>query len=310
MAVRLLVSVALVVGLVLSVSLQYFPLTRTTVDPGAGRAVFTRNCASCHATAVGERSLGPNLFGIGAAAASRVAGKSAEEYIWESMIRPDAYLDFVSPVAMPDNTVTGLSQGEQRNLLAYLMTLGGEVNYRRLLALVGQAQLMTRTSQTTVDVRTVEAGKDLYVNYFKCVDCHPLWYYAGHDSKGPSLLAAGGLDVDYVRRSIREPSDFIAPGFEEWIVRAATGDVYAGRVFEQTPGSYKMITALHECFGAIAVRTGDDGTRNDDLPLARASEVSAMPEYDMTDEQLDQIVAFIKSLPAVRPGWMVRAELK
>ena len=59
-----------------------------------GQALFTGvgACASCHTiTGVAQGVLGPSLDGIGSAAANRIPGYSAEDYIRESILEPDAY---------------------------------------------------------------------------------------------------------------------------------------------------------------------------------------------------------------------------
>ena len=73
------------------------PATSAGAAAGAspGEALFlgAAACASCHTIdgTPAQGVLGPSLSNIGSAAASRISGKSAEEYIRESIVEPDAY---------------------------------------------------------------------------------------------------------------------------------------------------------------------------------------------------------------------------
>lgn len=61
----------------------------------AGQDLFRSSatgCSVCHSLDPGIELVGPSLAGIGVEAASRVAGVSAEEYLRESIVEPDAYV--------------------------------------------------------------------------------------------------------------------------------------------------------------------------------------------------------------------------
>lgn len=70
-------------------------------SPGAqlGREIFEgpgmsaqAGCEICHSLEPGRRLVGPSLAGIGLIAQSRVLGLSAEEYLRQSILDPDAYV--------------------------------------------------------------------------------------------------------------------------------------------------------------------------------------------------------------------------
>ncbi len=90
----------------------------------AGRQVFLgAGCTGCHAVqgvpgATG--SVGPNLTRIGAVAETRVAGKTAEQYIKESLDNPGAFVVTGFPNAMPPGLASGANLD---NLVAFLLTL-------------------------------------------------------------------------------------------------------------------------------------------------------------------------------------------
>jgi mono/diheme cytochrome c family protein len=70
-------------------------------SPGAelGREIFEGSgmssqagCQICHSLEPGRQLVGPSLAGIGITARSRVPGLSADEYIRQSILDPDAYI--------------------------------------------------------------------------------------------------------------------------------------------------------------------------------------------------------------------------
>ncbi len=94
-------------------------------DPlAAGRQVFTSSgCNACHtlkdASAAG--AIGPKLDGIGTTAASREPGKSAEDYIHESIVKPNAFVVQGFPAnVMPQDYGQRLSQQDLDALVKYL----------------------------------------------------------------------------------------------------------------------------------------------------------------------------------------------
>ncbi len=96
----------------------------------AGQTLFqagTRDataCGSCHVVDDSPAESGPSLKGIAGRAATRVTGQSAEDYLYTSIIAPNAYLVAgYSANLMPQSYGKWLSPQQQRNLIAYLMTL-------------------------------------------------------------------------------------------------------------------------------------------------------------------------------------------
>ena len=91
----------------------------------AGEKVFNSagNCNACHATSTQARLVGPSLLGIGARAATYEPGQAAEIYLWESIVRPDAYLvDGYPASVMPEGFGQWLSDQQIADLIAYLLT--------------------------------------------------------------------------------------------------------------------------------------------------------------------------------------------
>ena len=85
------------------------------------------SCANCHLPDSEKTNLGPGLLNVKDRALTRVEGKSAAEYIYESIINPKAYLvEGFDPELMPQNWAEIYSDLEIFDIVAYLMTLEGE----------------------------------------------------------------------------------------------------------------------------------------------------------------------------------------
>jgi len=102
------------------------PSAEEVTDPIAhGEQLFTSSgCGGCHAiegTSSGE--VGPNLTQIAQVAATRKDGVSAEDYIRESILNPNAFVvEGFQPNLMPQNYGQQLSSRDLGDLLDYLLT--------------------------------------------------------------------------------------------------------------------------------------------------------------------------------------------
>jgi mono/diheme cytochrome c family protein len=100
-------------------------------DAAAGAALYTGlACNACHGniSPPSAAAVGPQLDRIGSAAAQRVAGQSAAQYIYESILYPDAYIapDCPNgPCAVPSSMLPTFGQRmntqEMADLLAFLL---------------------------------------------------------------------------------------------------------------------------------------------------------------------------------------------
>lgn len=88
-----------------------------------GERLFSRHCASCHATEADAVIVGPSLAGIAGRAQMRVDGLGAEVYLEQSIVRPDAYLVEGYENVMPATLGKRLTGEELDALVAYLLTL-------------------------------------------------------------------------------------------------------------------------------------------------------------------------------------------
>lgn len=93
-------------------------------DAGRGEQAFKTHCATCHAVKGDRKVVGPSLAGIATRAATRIENFSAEDYIRESIISPDAYVvEGFAEGSMQQNFANQLTSDEVNYLVAYLVTL-------------------------------------------------------------------------------------------------------------------------------------------------------------------------------------------
>ena len=98
-------------------------------------AITKGTCIACHTIpgvpgAVGM--VGPDLTNIGAEAGTRIPGTSAQEYIHQSIVDPNAFIAPKCPYGLNCNAGTmlpnladTLSEGEIKLIVDYLATLTG-----------------------------------------------------------------------------------------------------------------------------------------------------------------------------------------
>lgn len=81
-------------------------------------------CVTCHSLEEGVTLVGPSHAGLGSRAGTLVAGMSAEDYLKESILEPDAHVvDGFSPGVMYQNYANELTDDEVEALVAYMLTL-------------------------------------------------------------------------------------------------------------------------------------------------------------------------------------------
>jgi cytochrome c551/c552 len=102
-----------------------------TADAAAGEKLFAQTligsqpgCVTCHSLEPGVTMVGPSLAKVGAEAGSRVSGQSAEEYLRNSIVKPNDYVveGFAANI-MPAQYSTELSEQQINDLVAYMQTL-------------------------------------------------------------------------------------------------------------------------------------------------------------------------------------------
>ena len=172
-------------------------------------------CLLCHKVTEQGNTRGPDLRGIGARAASRKAGMSAEAYLVESLVDPGAYVveEFAAAgglTIMPVATLppADLAPTELKALIAYLQSLGGEVTVE--ITAQDVAAAATKKEQPTAAVDT-HPGRDLVTRH-GCIACHDV--NGTIRLVGPPLTnVRERLSAAEIRQSITDPNSVIAEGF-------------------------------------------------------------------------------------------------
>ncbi len=177
-------------------------------------------CTACHG--LGERA--PDLLTdhagtglIGVRCVNRVAGQDCKEYLYASLVDPNAYLvEGFAPI-MLDASRT-LSSVQVWALVAYLQSLGGEVTVTAAdfgdggdagstAGMVASAPAAPALGPTTGSLDPEEL-----LTQNTCSTCHTL---SGPSPLGPSFEGMGArLTADEIRTAILDPAASAAEGFE------------------------------------------------------------------------------------------------
>ena len=98
-----------------------------------GEALFTAavigannapGCITCHSLEPDVVIVGPSQAGLGTRAGTRVSGLSAEEYIRQSIIEPNAHIvEGFTEGVMYQNYGTDLTEDQINDIVAYTLTL-------------------------------------------------------------------------------------------------------------------------------------------------------------------------------------------
>jgi mono/diheme cytochrome c family protein len=185
----------------------------------AGEKIFNGSggCTTCHG--LGTRA--PNLLTdhagegtIGARCGSRKPGMDCKAYLYESLVKPGAYVVKGFEPIMPDMS-RQLSPDQLWTVVAYLQSQGGEVT-------VSGADINRVSGGPTAAAPSAAGGSftattdpvQLY-NEKGCVGCHQLDGKGG--AVGPSFDHFGKTrTAEYIRRSILLPNADTAKGYEKF----------------------------------------------------------------------------------------------
>jgi len=98
-------------------------------DAGSGEKLFNQSnneapaCAACHTITGASSGIGNSLAGIANVASGRVAGQSAEEYLYWSILRPGQHLVAGYSNIMYAGYEDSLEAADVADLIAYLLSL-------------------------------------------------------------------------------------------------------------------------------------------------------------------------------------------
>jgi len=110
------------------------PAVLSSADVTNGELLFTTfqatagfACSTCHWVDTENQLIGPGLLNIRTRAEIRVEGQNAVDYVFTSIVNPDAYVvDGFSADLMPENWSEIYSDEQIYDIIAYLWTLNSE----------------------------------------------------------------------------------------------------------------------------------------------------------------------------------------
>ena len=98
-------------------------------DVNAGKTLFAQQtiganagCITCHSLD-GSKLVGPSMKGIGTRAGKEVQGESADQYIRNSVLEPNAHAPSGFAVGVMPNYKGVVSDAQLNDLVAYLLSL-------------------------------------------------------------------------------------------------------------------------------------------------------------------------------------------
>jgi mono/diheme cytochrome c family protein len=166
-------------------------------------------CLACHG--LGREGLrAPDLAGIGALAAGREAGKTAEEYLREALVDPCAYVVEGYDCIMPQTLAQSLGSAKITALVAFLQSQGGEITVSLSAeAAESDAEASSAGGGSGIQGTT---GEEIMTNAApSCITCHQLDAIGAAGAVGPDLSQVGArLNPDEIRASILTPDAVIA----------------------------------------------------------------------------------------------------
>lgn len=201
----------------------------------AGKEIFygKGTCALCHG--IGEKGArAPDLGNVGALAATRMPGKSAKEYLIESLVDPAAYVVEGYPPIMPvvNKPPIALNPTEVLAVVAFLESLGGTVD-------VKPEDIPSEAADTTATVAAPppvkfpgnpETGKEVAQ---ACVQCHVIEGVGKpRRPRAPDLSAIGAIATpDYIIESILNPDAVVVAGYRAGLMPKDFGEKLTAQEF-------------------------------------------------------------------------------
>lgn len=178
-------------------------------------------CTLCH----NDMGRAPMLDRIGSMGPKRLAdprykgeAKDIESYLYESMLKPSAFVavgfgkagtnDTESPMPDVSGGAIGFSEAETLAVIAYLQDIGGaEVT----VSIPTDVPADSDKEDASAPRTALTSPQDIFT-HFTCNACHKL---AGNGGElGPDLSKIGATrDAAYIRRAILDPNVEIAKGY-------------------------------------------------------------------------------------------------
>ncbi|MBI2060004.1 MAG: cytochrome c [Nitrospirae bacterium] len=184
----------------------------------AGKKTLTGKgqCLVCH-TIDPPDGRGPAYSGIGVRAAKRIPGKTASEYLYQSLAEPQAFVvEGFPPIMPPANKPPAmLNEFEMWAVVNYMESLGAQpgCDMEHLKTLLRAAAKEEKPVDLT-PLTPEERGKQLFLTKAACGACHIV---PGNPNAaavlGPDLSKISAKGEEFIHKSILEPNAEIAVGY-------------------------------------------------------------------------------------------------
>lgn len=186
------------------------------IDAGKTTMMGKGQCLVCH-TIDPPDGRGPAYAGIGMRAAKRIPGKSADEYLYQSLADPQAFVvEGFPPIMPPANKPPAmLNEFEMWAVVHYLESFGAQpgCDMEKLKTLLREAPKEEKPADLTA-LSPEERGKQLFLTKAACGACHLV---PGNPNAaavvGPDLSKVSAKGEPFVRKSILEPNAELSPGY-------------------------------------------------------------------------------------------------
>ena len=219
----------------LTAGLLSMPRGHQEIDLVAGRDTFRAHCGGCHFATEGfPAHHGPNLYEIGATAASRKPNQTAAQYILESILEPDRFIAPSSRPGMPRNVASRLSPGDIRNVIAFLASRGGFPDYDEILRLEIPDLRQDAADRIRVGRPEMELAESVMREKGRCFECHAMHSHPEYKVYAPGLFGMGLIDKHLIQTSLVDPHQEVSPVYRTVNVMLKRGAVLSGRLISRT----------------------------------------------------------------------------
>jgi putative heme-binding domain-containing protein len=289
--VAIVFSLCLATAVLAGLASVYRPIQWAAVSKNFvnGKSVFSKRCGSCHSI---DESLSrcPPLHNIGKLGAERVEGMSAEDYILQSILDPNAFRADPS-THMPAMAKT-LTDTELRNVVYFLANLGAESSLEDIQKLQIQRIDETKTSRA-LDYDLVETGESVYFGKGKCFVCHRYG-----STLGPTLEHTAGFSEEFLRESILAPHVSVSSAYRQSIVVLRDGSIHTGLVVGSSEHELQLLSSTVRGGEIERIPIEDVDRDEHDEPKIKLSGLSLMPSYEglLDERELKGLVEMLRGL--------------